>query len=73
MMALGEIPDQEAVLRELARVVRLGGRVVVGELALDVHVVLPAALARRAQSAGLRVERRLGPWFGSFTVLAHAR
>ncbi len=73
VMALGEIPDQDAVLRELARVVRVGGRVVVGELALDPHVVLPAALARRAHGAGLRVERRLGPRFGGFTVLTHTR
>ena len=29
---LGEIPDQDAALRELARVVRPGGRLVVGEL-----------------------------------------
>ena len=36
---LGEIPDQEAALRELARVVRPSGRKVVGELIGDPHRV----------------------------------
>jgi SAM-dependent methyltransferase len=39
---LGEIPDQETALHELARVVRPGGRVVVGELIGDPHWVSPA-------------------------------
>ena len=47
---LGEIPDQEAALRELARVVKPGGRVVVGELFGDPHWVSPGACGR-AQSA----------------------
>jgi ubiquinone/menaquinone biosynthesis C-methylase UbiE len=72
VMALGEVPDQIAVLRQLARVVRTDGRIVVGELALDPHVVLPGALAQRASAAGLGVERRLGPSFGCFSVLVHA-
>ena len=57
---LGEVPDQEAALRELRRVVRPGGRIVVGELFGDPHMVTRGALARRAQAAGLRVERVLG-------------
>jgi ubiquinone/menaquinone biosynthesis C-methylase UbiE len=36
---LGEVPDQEAALRELRRVVRPNGRIVVGELFGDPHVV----------------------------------
>ena len=66
---LGEIPDQEAALRELARVVRPGGRVVVGELIGDPHWVSPRALRRRAEAAGLRFERRIGTPLGYFGVL----
>lgn len=67
---LGEILDQEAALRELARVVRTGGRVVVGEIVLDPHFVSAGSLERRAASAGLRLERRNGPPVGFFARLA---
>jgi ubiquinone/menaquinone biosynthesis C-methylase UbiE len=66
---LGEIPDQDAALRELRRVVRPGGRIVVGELFGDPHMVTHAALARRAGAAGLRVERKLGGTLWHFTRL----
>jgi ubiquinone/menaquinone biosynthesis C-methylase UbiE len=66
---LGEIPDQEAALRELARVVSPGGRVVVGEVIGDPHWVSPRALRGRAEAAGLRWERQLGSALGYFAVL----
>jgi ubiquinone/menaquinone biosynthesis C-methylase UbiE len=66
---LGEIPDQDAALRELRRVVRPGGRIVVGELFGDPHMVTHGALARRAGAAGLRVDRTLGGLFWHFTRL----
>ena len=66
---LGEIPDQDAALRELRRVVRPGGRIVVGELFGDPHMVTHGALAMRAGTAGLRVDRKLGGPFWHFTRL----
>ncbi len=66
---LGEIPDQDAALRELRRVVRSGGRIVVGELFGDPHMVTHAALTSRAEAAGLRVERKLGGALWHFTRL----
>jgi ubiquinone/menaquinone biosynthesis C-methylase UbiE len=66
---LGEVPDQDAALRELRRVVKPGGRVVVGELFGDPHMVGEAALRRRAAAAGFEFDRRVGPRIGYFGVL----
>ena len=66
---LGEIPDQDVALRELRRVVKPGGRIVVGELFGDPHMVTERSLRARAEAAGLRFERRVGPPFGYFCVL----
>ena len=63
---LGEIPDQDAALRELARVLKPGGRLVVGELLGDPHYVTLSALRLRAAAAGLSFERRSGSALGYF-------
>ena len=66
---LGEIPDQKAALAELARVLKRGGRLVVGELFGDPHWVSPLKLRSRAERAGLRFERRSGSPLGYFALL----
>jgi protein-L-isoaspartate O-methyltransferase len=63
---LGEIPDQDAALAELARVLKPGGRLVVGELFGDPHWVRPARLRRRAEAAGLSFLQRAGSPAGYF-------
>ena len=58
---LGEIPDGDAALRELHRVIRPGGRLVVGEIVADPHFVRESTLRARAEAAGFRFVRRHGP------------
>jgi SAM-dependent methyltransferase len=67
---LGEIPDQDAALRELARVLKPGGRLVVGELLGDPHYVALGPMRLRAAAAGLGFERRSGNALGYFARFA---
>jgi SAM-dependent methyltransferase len=65
--ALGEIPDQDAAWREMARVLKPAGRVVNGELFGDPHWVSPKSAERSAGGAGLQSHRRLGSAVGYFS------
>jgi SAM-dependent methyltransferase len=63
---LGEIRDQDAAIRELARVLKPGGRLVIGELVGDPHYVRLGPMRLRANGAGLIYERRAGNGLGYF-------
>jgi ubiquinone/menaquinone biosynthesis C-methylase UbiE len=67
---LGEIPEPVAALREIRRVLKPAGRLVVGELFGDPHFTTLAALRREAGEAGLACESHSGFWFGYFARLA---
>jgi ubiquinone/menaquinone biosynthesis C-methylase UbiE len=66
--ALGEIPDQLAVLREVRRVLKPDGRLVVGEF-FDRHFVSLVSLLSQANAADLELTTALGPPFAYFARL----
>ncbi len=57
---LGETPDPPTVLRELRRILRPEGRLVVGEHFMDPDFVSFRSLKERAEAAGFTLERRSG-------------
>ena len=63
---LGEIGDDGKAIAELARVLRPGGRLVVGETVFDPHRVRPWRLSELALDAGLRP----GPTVGRKSYVA---
>jgi predicted O-methyltransferase YrrM len=68
---LGEIGDQASALRELRRVLKADGRLVVGEIIVDPDFISPPDLRKRLGAAGFTFERRLGPsvaYLASFRV-----
>lgn len=71
-VVLGEIPDPDAALRELCRVLAPHGRLVVGEVLGDPHWISPKTLRGKAQAAGLRFEHQLGGPLGYFARFSRA-
>jgi ubiquinone/menaquinone biosynthesis C-methylase UbiE len=69
---LGEIPDPVAALRQIQRVLKPSGRLVVGELFGDPHFTTQSSLKRQAGEAGLTWAEHSGTWFGYFSRLASA-
>jgi ubiquinone/menaquinone biosynthesis C-methylase UbiE len=66
---LGEVPDPDTALREINRVLKPGGRLIVGELFGDPHMVTLSTLRRRAEDASLVFEGHVGPKLGYFARL----
>lgn len=60
VLVLGEIPDQKRALAELERVLKPGGRLVVGESLPDPHFVTRETLRNHAERQGFRFETAVG-------------
>ena len=56
-VTLGEVPDQDAALRELRRVLKPSGCLIVGEIFGDPHMVTFGPLRAGAEAAGLQFEQ----------------
>ncbi len=67
---LGEIPDTATALHEINRVLKPGGRLIVGELFGDPHFTTLASLKRQAAGAGLSFETHSGNRLAYFARLS---
>lgn len=63
---LGEVPDEAAALRELRRVLKDDGRLVVGEIAADPDFISLRTLREKTADAGFVFEQKHGPGFVYF-------
>lgn len=73
---LGEIPDTAAALRELRRVLKPEGRLLIGEILVDPDFPRLGWLVGQARAQGLHLERRDGStlaYFATFTPAEQPR